>query len=392
MRNSCIVIVALLLISSSVFCLASEDSYFYKYRDALLHALHGHVKKCITTNTKNDSETVLEFKSDGTEVLSDNIHREWRWGGVPVMDIDNQIHPFMSAEADTTFYSIQEDAIYTKGLSNTIDYLNSDGDVVRSESVVLFLGRITYSYNILKKDDHGNWLSREVRDEYGNLVCCEQRIVTYWDDDEMNAAEAFVELDRELSIDDILYKPFGVVDPVDGNPWKLHFSDVSEAVCKRSNWECQDYFNDGVIVYGNDIYGEKKPIGYNLTYCGEPVFSVSARSGLYDALQCYEISFERGVAGKVPSALKYDSNSILSRPQWTEQDAIAFADTLAADISSRGIKFSRIKSRDGHFYVMQGNDEMSNYKIDVYKHIDKYSAFLMVSLIVSPRESASNNF
>ncbi len=394
--------IVLALMSAALPCRA--DGYFGRlYLDALLYALHGHVRQCVTTNTKNDSATVLEFRADGTEVLDANIRREWRWGGVPFIDIDTLALPFLSSGPDTTFYSIQEDAIYKKGKSDAVDYLDSDGDIVRSESVVLLLGRLSYSYNILKKDSQGNWVSREVRDEDGRLVCCEHRTLTYWTEEEMKEAEArvnagvsgspepvtpalatFVEPDRELSIGDVMYRPLGVVEPVDGNPWNLHFSDVGAAVRKRSNWEWQDYFSGGVIVYGNDNYGERKHVGYNLTYNGEPVFSVSARSGLNDALGCYEISFERGISGKVPSALKYDSERILARPQWTEDEAVAFADALAADISSMGVRLSRIKSGDGHFYVLQGRDDVSVYTIDVYRHIDKYSAFYMVSLKVSP--------
>lgn len=390
--------------SAALPCIAGGTSDFGRlYQDALLHALHGHVRKCVTTNTKNDSRIVLEFRADGTEILDDNIRREWRWGGVPFMDIDTLSLPFLPSGADTTFYSIQEDAIYKKGPRNTIDYLDSDGDIVKSESVVLLFGRLAYSYKILQKDSQGNWVSREVRDEDGKLVCCEHRTLTYWTDEEIKVAESkvntdvtgstepenpaletFVEPDRELSIDDIMYKPLGIVEPVDGSPWNLHFSDVGEAVRRRSNWEWQDYFGDGVIVYGNDNYGEKKSVGYNLTYRKEPVFSVSAQRGLRDALQCYEISFERGIAGKVPSALRYNSKRILARPQWTEQEAVAFADALAADLSSREVRLSCIKSGDRHFYVLQGSDTVSVYKVDVYRHIDKYSAFYMVSLSVSP--------
>lgn len=384
--------IAIIFAISSAPCLAGGEPYFDLYRDALLHALHGHVRKCVTTNSKNDSRAVLEFRADGTEILDGNVRREWRWGGVPFMDIDTLVLPFLSAGPDTTFYSIQEDAIYKKGSSNTIDYLNGDGDIVRSESAVLLLGLLTYSYNILEKDAQGNWTVREVCDDKGNLVCREQRTLTYWTEEELKATESKVnadgtgsaEPDRELSIDDIMYRPLGVVEPVDGNPWNLHFSDVGEAVRKRSNWEWQDYFGGGVIVYGNDNYGERKPVGYNLTYNGEPVFSVSARSGLNDALGCYEISFERGISGKVPSALKYDSERILARPQWVEKEVVAFADALAVDLLSKNVRTSRIKSGDGHFYVLQGRDDVSVYTIDVYRHIDKYSAFYMVSLKVSP--------
>ncbi len=404
MNRSINIGIAIILALTSLPCLAGSEPYIGRiYLDAVLHALHGHVRRCVTTSSKNDSRTVLEFRADGTEVLAGNIRREWRWGGVPFMDIDTLVLPFLSSGPDTTFYSIQEDAIYKKGLSSTIDYLNDNGDIVRSESVVLLLGQITYSYNILEKDSMGNWTRREVRDEDGQLVCCEQRALTYWTEEDIKAAEVnvnadvtgstepeapavetFVEPDRELSIDDIMYRPLGVVEPVDGNPWNLHFSDIGDAVRRRSNWEWQDYFSDGVIVYGNDNYGEKKPVGYNLTYRGEPVFSVSAQRGLRDALQCYEISFERGIAGKVPSALKYEAKRLLSRPQWTEKEAIAFADAMAMELASKGIRLSRIKSGEGHLYVMQGSDDLSAYKIDVYRHIDKYSAFYMVSLTVSP--------
>lgn len=398
--------IVLVLVSEVLPCRAGGSDFGRLYQDAMLYALHGHVRKCVTTNTKGDSMNVLEFRADGTEVLDGSVRREWRWGGVPFMDIDTLVLPFLSSGPDTTFYSIQEDAIYRKGRSSTIDYLDSGGDIVRSESVVLLLGRLSYSYNILKKDSQGNWVSREVRDEDGRLVCCEHRTLTYWTEEEMKEAEAkvnagvsgspepvtpaletFVEPDHELSIGDVMYRPLGVVEPVDGNPWKLHFSDVGDAVRRRSNWEWQDYFSDGVIVYGNENYGERKPVGYNLTYRGEPVFSVSAKRGLKDALECFEISFERGISGKVPSSLKYDSKRILARLQWTEDEAVAFADAMAADISSMGVRLSRIKSGDGHFHVLQGSDDMSVYRVDVYRHIDKYSAFYMVSLIVKPHNN-----
>lgn len=362
------------------------------YFDACLHSLRGNVRSCVTTRTYNDVKTTLEFRRDGSEVLPDNIVRERFFGGYPYRDIDTDVLPFFSSAPDTTFYAYSDTSITVNrnGRGGTVDYIDADGDVCRTESAALFLGTIVNTYRILERDSHGNWTRRAVYDESGNLIGYEVNVLEYWSDsEEVEAVEenkpeviTFEEPSRELAVEEMMRKPFGVMESPTGSPCDITFDELHKAVLQRSNWECQDYFSDGIIVYGNDNYGERTPKGYNLTYRGEPIFSVNAVPSSDGHLEWFEFSFERGMKGKVPSFLKYDSARILARPQWTESEAVAFADSIASELSRAGVSLSSSKGKDGHFHILSGEDDAAEYVIDVYRHSDKYSAYYMVTFSV----------
>ncbi len=138
-----------------------------------------------------------------------------------------------------------------------------------------------------------------------------------------------------------------------------------------------------------------------MTYRGEPFFSAVAEAASYGhewgkgLVENYSYSFERNITGKVPKIRSWEKDKILAQPHWTQQEAIAFAKTIVADLSSEGIRMKSGKKLKGDIYMMEGIDRTNKkyYSVRVFKADDKYSAFLLVDLTISSDQSYHyNNF
>lgn len=200
------------------------------------------------------------------------------------------------------------------------------------------------------------------------------------------------EPDKELTISDMLYKPMGILT-ASSNIWGMQYKDVLSAARQRDNWEISslgDMYDSSFTVFGNNNYGKKKSKGYNMTYKGEPCFSMGVRAANYGApsgkgkVESYKYSFLRNIKGKVPSLSSYRKDEILKEPQWTQDEALDFAKTMVADLESVGIRMTKTKNLKGDIYTMKGIDNKTNSEITVrvFKINNKLSAFFSVSLVV----------
>jgi hypothetical protein len=205
---------------------------------------------------------------------------------------------------------------------------------------------------------------------------------------------------KELTIHDLITKPLGVM-PERNNLWDSKYAEVKEYAETRANWANSSNQDYRVTLYGNRNYGETNATGYNMTYRGEPFFSAVAEAASYGhewgkgLVENYSYSFERNITGKVPKIRSWEKDKILAQPHWTQQEAIAFAKTIVADLSSEGIRMKSGKKLKGDIYMMEGIDRTNKkyYSVRVFKADDKYSAFLLVDLTISSDQSYHyNNF
>lgn len=209
--------------------------------------------------------------------------------------------------------------------------------------------------------------------------------------------EQFPEVSKEITIKDMLYKPLGILTDINrDNLWDVDYNDVKLEAEKRSNWELssrsKDNFKSGFTLYGNTYEGKKKEKGYNMTYHGEPFHGVSVSAAGYGnpwgkgKIEEYSYSIHRDIKGKKP---KYDSSpNIATRPQWTKDEAIRFAERMISELESNGVKMSKTKNMKGDIFTSQGVDSKTGslIRVRVFKCDDKYSAFFMISLDIKNPE------
>lgn len=405
---------ATLIVATVAMAAASNAGAQRQYYDALVFDLRGNVKKCsIDNSVDSNMDNVYYFDSDGsftgnsvTVVRGDN--------GLPVeisrMDSSLGLFAMLAGEGKmvTAKYSYADlrgkgnwamsvGAQKSEGPSLFL-YYGNDGYAKEARKSVFIDEdpgfRITFLYYELSDfDSHGNWTRRSVyesTEENGTKrhIYDETREIEYWDDGSpdislvnyMFKGNKIVEPSRELTITDMMYRPLGFLDAPGNNLWNLPFQSVKEEVERRSNWELH---NTGylymLIVDNGTVY----------TYRNEPV-SIDTDITYRGDLDYYSYGFTRNIKGKMPKHRKWEKEEWLRKPQWTKEEAIAFAEALVADLKSAGLTMVKGKNLKHDIFTMVGQDNQSFYKVRVFRNSDDYSAFFTVSLYVYPVDSRSN--
>lgn len=206
------------------------------------------------------------------------------------------------------------------------------------------------------------------------------------------------EPDMQMTISDLTGNPLGIF-PSQNPIWNVKFTPLRLAAEKIKNWkilERRSRQNNiwGFNIIGNTQYGKKKSVGFNRSYRSEPVFNVNVQAASNgaawgnDEIETISYMFMRGIKGKVPKSDKNRSGEILMRPQWTEQEAKAFADAITADLAGLGIEMRKGARMEDDIYSMEGFDRSAStfYNVRILKTDNDLSANYNVILdICSPR-------
>lgn len=151
----------------AVLLLGTSPVWAQKYHDAIVEDSHGPVKMI-----KSDGK-IFSYDSDGRLTTVDNED-------APDTQYDNNGYPLERCSNVCTQYEYNENGQLTSESYETllgvmvIDYsYNSRGDRVKKATTYSFSLMSVDTYRILRYDDRGNWIEREVlhrsTDDNGNL-------------------------------------------------------------------------------------------------------------------------------------------------------------------------------------------------------------------------------
>lgn len=403
----------ILIVAAAVALVTGNDAMAQRrFYDAAAFDLKGNVKMCAISNRQFPSMKDYYHFDDEGAFITDDAEAERDANGLPtrITTIEHALGQLgilfgASGERTRTFtYTDMRDGdeaamcVTTKNPDGTKMYIYYDGNGnathgEREKNTYEYYDLAFLRFEPTEFDSHGNWTRRIVYEstaENGDkeVPYTETREIEYWEDGSPDYSVVnvffndmkFVEPSRELSIEDMMHRPFGVIDVPD--PWSLVFADVIKEVARRSNWTISP------IIYSISV---NRSGGYNFTYRGEPLSSADVAPSLRsDKLGEYGFWFSRNIRGVVPKYKKSRTAEILSGPQWTDEEAIAFARNIVADIEATGLKMVKIKGFKRDIFTMGADDGTSFYKVRIFRIRDKYSASLSVILDVYPTDSILN--
>ena len=240
------------------------------------------------------------------------------------------------------------------------------------DSIRIFNGLHTIKFKTLKTANIINQMFRSLAEKYDGI------------------GKAKESRQGELTIRDMLYRPFGVVDiPAGKVVWNIPSKYFVDIVSKRPNWKVKDEVY-GITIFGNIINGVLKDNGYDLKYKGEPVFTAGIDDAYDGNIDEYSISFARAIKGVVPEMEEDDRENYLKRPQWTDEEAINFAKEIVAEVEATGLLMKPVKFLDNEIFTMGAEDNNSFYRVTVSKNSNDIYASLDVRLSVYPRNHVLN--
>lgn len=410
----------LVMALSAVFSIQAQRKYY----DAVIEDLKGHVKQCTIYKLDDKgnresnllgSDLVYTYNEDGT-IASDYTKFLHNPEGLPTAEIQEQmtgglgilfgVGGSVQTVSDTTTIVYKTNSAGTRIFAYSGDkklIFDKAGNMVQQEDNSLYGD--TYTYKILATDSHGNWTKCEVErcnDKNEIYRFCQEREITYWDGNFPNttiwellpidllakesdypATGNFREPDRELTITDMMHRPFGVIDVPNGDIWSLTYTDALKELSRRTNWELAPTTTRDITIYGNRLDGEKKDKGYNLTFLGEPLFSVGGMT-FSEEFESFDFCFHRYKVGKKPKDAIWNLDDRWEiAPKWTKDEAFAFAQKLTAAVESTGLKMKKARKLDGDIYSMAAEDATSFYRVRIFKSSSKPTWF-MVELKVMP--------
>lgn len=258
----------------AVLLLGTSPVWAQKYHDAIVEDAHGPVKMI-----KSDGE-IFSYDSDGRLTTVDNED-------APDTQYDNNGYPLERCSNVCTQYEYNENGQLTSESYETllgvmvIDYsYNSRGDRVKKATTYSFSLMSVDTYRILRYDDNGNWIEREVlhrsTDDNGNLgnskVTKETREILYFtpatSTGDSSPASGTDNSDWASLRESLIGKRITPQSPASAEGWQAlidkHLSlttyGISQNGQEANRFECQtgEYIklgSDGVLLWGNRCDG-----------------------------------------------------------------------------------------------------------------------------------------
>lgn len=258
----------------AVLLLGTSPVWAQKYHDAIVEDSHGPVKMI-----KSDGK-IFSYDSDGRLTTVD--HED-----APDTKYDNNGYPLERCSNVCTQYEYNENGQLTSESYETllgvmvIDYsYNSRGDRVKKATTYSFSLMSVDTYRILRYDDRGNWIEREVlhrsTDDNGNLgnskVTKETREIRYFTPatptGDSSPAAGTDNSDWASLRESLIGKRITPQSPTPAEGWQAlidkHLSlttyGISQNGQEANRFECQtgEYIklgSDGVLLWGNRCDG-----------------------------------------------------------------------------------------------------------------------------------------
>lgn len=258
----------------AVLLLGTSPVWAQKYHDAIVEDAHGPVKMI-----KSDGE-IFSYDSDGRLTTVDNED-------APDTQYDNNGYPLERCSNVCTQYEYNENGQLTSESYETllgvmvIDYsYNSRGDRVKKATTYSFSLMSVDTYRILRYDDNGNWIEREVlhrsTDDNGNLgnskVTKETREIRYFTPaaptGDSSPAAGTDNSDWASLRESLIGKRITPQSPASAEGWQVLIGKrlslttygISQNGQETNRFECQtgEYIklnSDGVLLWGNRCDG-----------------------------------------------------------------------------------------------------------------------------------------
>lgn len=258
----------------AVLLLGTSPVWAQKYHDAIVEDSHGPVKMI-----KSDGK-IFSYDSDGRLTTVD--HED-----APDTKYDNNGYPLERCSNVCTQYEYNENGQLTSESYETllgvmvIDYsYNSRGDRVKKATTYSFSLMSVDTYRILRYDDKGNWIEREVlhrsTDDNGNLgnsrVTKETREIRYFTPaaptGDSSPASGTDNSDWASLRESLIGKRITPQSPASAEGWQaligkrlsLTTYGISQNGQEANRFECQtgEYIelgSDGVLLWGNRCDG-----------------------------------------------------------------------------------------------------------------------------------------
>ena len=257
----------------AVLLLGISPVWAQKYHDAIVEDSHGPVKMI-----KSDGK-IFSYDSDGRLTTVDNED-------APDTQYDNNGYPLERCSNVCTQYEYNENGQLTSESYETllgvmvIDYsYNSRGDRVKKATTYSFSLMSVDTYRILRYDDNGNWIEREVlhrsTDDNGNLgngtVTKETREIRYFTPaaptGDFSSASGTDNSDWASLRESLIGKRVTPQSPASegwqaliGKHLSLTTYGISQNGQEANRFECQtgEYIelgSDGVLLWGNRCDG-----------------------------------------------------------------------------------------------------------------------------------------
>ena len=258
----------------AVLLLGTSPVWAQKYHDAIVEDSHGPVKMI-----KSDGK-IFSYDSDGRLTTVDNED-------APDTQYDNNGYPLERCSNVCTQYEYNENGQLTSESYETllgvmvIDYsYNSRGDRVKKATTYSFSLMSVDTYRILRYDDNGNWIEREVlhrsTDDNGNLgnskVTKETREIRYFTPaaptGDSSPAAGTDNSDWASLRESLIGKRITPQSPASAEGWQaligkrlsLTTYGISQNGQEANRFECQtgEYIelgSDGVLLWGNRCDG-----------------------------------------------------------------------------------------------------------------------------------------
>ena len=258
----------------AVLLLGTSPVWAQKYHDAIVEDSHGPVKMI-----KSDGK-IFSYDSDGRLTTVDNED-------APDTQYDNNGYPLERCSNVCTQYEYNENGQLTSESYETllgvmvIDYsYNSRGDRVKKATTYSFSLMSVDTYRILRYDDRGNWIEREVlhrsTDDNGKLgngtVTKETREILYFTPatptGDSSPAAGTDNSDWASLRESLIGKRITPQSPTSAEGWQaligkrlsLTTYGISQNGQEANRFECQtgEYIelgSDGVLLWGNRCDG-----------------------------------------------------------------------------------------------------------------------------------------
>lgn len=393
-------------LSITVALLVCAAAWGQKYKDSYAFDLKGDVKMCVTTYPDGHRDT-LRFTEEGA--LADGRKEVVRTeDGLPKTIITKQDDDGMAENPlgllallfygnsnDTTEYVFMRETLFLKRCGNEASqYRYANGDVVgvhhvssgKNDLLSLYMaeegdineegyeidlakGTVSFDlhYQVLDKDDKGNWTKRKVIDGRDKSEAYEYREITYWEEDLMATAT------YDSSIAGLINNPLGIGT---SKGWGCSWDKFVPIA--------RNFYGAYEESYGDIHFSEPAA----LSLCGQPVRSFDLERGQkrdHDPGEYHILSTRYSVFLYTPRAYKMDQKLLGTKSklkeedcQWDKESVIAYFEQVLHALRDAGWDLQKKKSR---LYECRKGGRV--IQLSYYYIHDKNSDFYVVSLYIS---------
>lgn len=364
-----------------------------KYKDCHAFDLKGNVKSC-TITSPSGHKTTLHFTEDGAlvddekEIIRDadgfpktiiQKHNADSVAANPLLMLMMIAYDYSS---DTTEYVFVGENLFIRRYGNTAErYLYTNGDLTQKytqssfdidkflameEDLEEYETSIETYYQVLDRDDQGNWTKRKVIDGRDKSEAYEYREITYWEEDLMATASC------DFSLKGLIDYPLGINTKKGwGCPWEK-FLPIAQ--------KFHGTYREGIgnVTFNNPV----------LEICGEPVSSVWMHYGQkYHADPGeYHIKYlHYFVDLHTPRAYKIEQKLLGARSklkesecQWDKESVLAYFEKVLGELRNAGWDLQKKKSRIYECHK-DGRTIQLNYGYIRDKSFDYYYVCLYIS-------------